>query len=76
MVVLDLVDLFRAALIVDTAFGAEDDQVVEFALSRSLSPAIIAQYELHLPDKKMLEAKLRELSEVAELEVVEDQAAR
>jgi len=54
----------------------KDDQVVEYALSRSLSPAMVAQYELHLPDKKMLEAKLRELSEVAELEVAEDQAAR
>jgi hypothetical protein len=52
---------------------SKDDAVVEYALSRSLSPAMIAEYQLHLPDKKMLEAKLRELSEVAELEVSEDQ---
>jgi RecB family endonuclease NucS len=52
---------------------SKDDAVVEYALSRSLSPAMVAEYRLHLPDKKVLEAKLRELSEVAELEVSEDQ---
>ena len=32
----------------------KDDDVVEYALSRSLSPAMIAEYKLHLPDKKLL----------------------
>jgi hypothetical protein len=31
-----------------------------------MSPALIADYKLHLPDKKMLENKLRELAELAE----------
>ena len=44
----------------------KDDTVVEYALSRSLSPAMIADYRLHLPDKHILENKLRELTELAE----------
>jgi predicted nuclease of restriction endonuclease-like (RecB) superfamily len=43
----------------------KDATVVEYALSRSLSPALIADYKLHLPDKKVLENKLRELAELA-----------
>lgn len=39
----------------------KDDEVVEYALSRSLSPTLIAQYKLQLPDKKLLQAKLHEL---------------
>jgi len=44
----------------------KDALVVEYALSRSLSPALIADYKLHLPDKRILENKLRELTEFAE----------
>ena len=44
----------------------KDEAVVEYALSRSLSPAMIAEYKLRLPDKRMLEKKLRELAELAE----------
>ena len=44
----------------------KDAAVVEYALSRSLSPALIAEYKLHLPDKRILERKLRELAELAE----------
>jgi predicted nuclease of restriction endonuclease-like (RecB) superfamily len=44
----------------------KDAAVVEYALSRSLSPAMIADYKLHLPDKHILENKLRELVELAE----------
>jgi hypothetical protein len=39
----------------------KDDEVVEYALSRNLSPALIAQYQLQLPDKKLLQVKLHEL---------------
>lgn len=39
----------------------KDDEVVEYALSRNLSPALIAEYQLQLPDKKLLQAKLHEL---------------
>ena len=39
----------------------KDAEVVEYALSRNLSPALVAQYQLQLPDKKLMAAKLHEL---------------
>lgn len=42
---------------------AKDDEVVEYAMSRQLSPAMVAQYQLQLPDKKLLQAKLQEFFE-------------
>ena len=39
----------------------KDDEVVEYALSRNLSPALVAQYQLQLPDKKLIAAKMHEL---------------
>lgn len=39
----------------------KDDEVVEYALSRHLSPTLIAEYQLQLPDKKLIQAKLHEL---------------
>ncbi len=40
--------------------ASKDREVVEYALSRSLSPALIAEYQTQLPDKKLLAAKLHE----------------
>lgn len=40
--------------------ASKEDEVVEYALSRSLSPALIAEYQTQLPDKKLLQAKLHE----------------
>ncbi|CBL47256.1 Protein of unknown function DUF1016 [gamma proteobacterium HdN1] len=40
--------------------ASKDDEVVEYALSRSTSPALIAEYQTHLPDKALLRAKLHE----------------
>lgn len=40
--------------------ASKDDEVVEYALGRSLSPAMIAEYQTQLPDKKLLQAKLHE----------------
>ena len=40
--------------------ASKNDEVVEYALSRSLSPALIAEYQTKLPDKKLLQAKLQE----------------
>ena len=40
--------------------ASKDDEVVEYALSRTLSPALVAQYERQLPDKALLRAKLHE----------------
>lgn len=39
----------------------KDDEVVEYALSRSLSPTLVAKYQLCLPDKKLLQKKMREI---------------
>ena len=44
---------------------SKDDTVVEYALSRSMSPTMVAEYTLHLPDKKLLQDKVRELTEIA-----------
>jgi RecB family endonuclease NucS len=41
----------------------KDEEVVEYALSRNLSPTMVAQYEIQLPDKKLIQAKLHELLE-------------
>lgn len=39
----------------------KDDEVVEYALSRSLSPTMVAEYQLCLPDKKLLQQKMHEI---------------
>lgn len=49
----------------------KDDTVVEYALSRSLSPAMVAEYALHLPDKKKLQDKMKEIAELSEEELEE-----
>lgn len=40
--------------------ATKDTEVVEYALSRSVSPALIAEYQAMLPDKVLLRAKLHE----------------
>ena len=44
--------------------ASKDSEVVEYALSRTLSPALVAQYQMQLPDKGMLAAKLHEFYEL------------
>lgn len=39
---------------------SKDEEVVEFAMSRTLSPALVAKYETRLVPKPLLRAKLRE----------------
>jgi predicted nuclease of restriction endonuclease-like (RecB) superfamily len=41
----------------------KDDMVVEYALSRSLSPTMVAEYQLCLPDRALLQQKLQDMSE-------------
>lgn len=41
----------------------QNDEIVEYAMSRNLSPAIISEYQTFLPDKKLLRQKLHELFE-------------
>ena len=47
--------------------NGKDDTVVEYALSRSLSPALIADYQTKLPDKKLLQEKWQQLIELSEM---------
>ncbi len=39
----------------------KDNEVVEYSLSRSLSPTLVAEYKTQLPDKKVLQQKLHAL---------------
>lgn len=41
--------------------ASKDDEVVEHAMSRNLSPMMVAEYKLQLPDKAVLQKKLQEL---------------
>lgn len=45
--------------------ASKDDEVVEFALSRSLSPTMVSEYTLKLIDKDLLQRKLKEYTESA-----------
>ena len=47
---------------------SQNDEVVEYAMSRTLSPIMVAQYQLQLPDKDILRKKLQELSSLPEIE--------
>ncbi|MCU9947342.1 YhcG family protein [Pseudomonas sp. PDM13] len=40
--------------------ASKDDEVVEYALNRSLSPALVAEYRTQLPDQELLQRKLQE----------------
>ena len=54
--------------------ASNDREGVEYALSRSLSPALIAEYQTKLPDKKLLAAKLHEFYELNASEAIESKA--
>ena len=46
--------------------ASKDERVVEYAMSRSLSPTMVSEYTLKLIDKKLLENKLKEISDIVE----------
>ncbi|WP_285058441.1 PDDEXK nuclease domain-containing protein [Pedobacter ginsengisoli] len=46
----------------------KDNEVVEYALSRSLSSTMVAEYKTQLPDKSLLQQKLHELFDTNNLE--------
>jgi len=48
--------------------ATKNQEVVDFALSRSLSPALVAEYQTRLPEKTLLQAKLHEFYELASRE--------
>lgn len=43
---------------------SKDAEIVEYALSRTLSPTLIAEYQTALPDKQLLQQKLHEFYEL------------
>jgi hypothetical protein len=45
--------------------ASKDHEVVEYALARSVSPALIAEYQTVLPDKSLLQRKLHEFYQLA-----------
>lgn len=51
----------------------KDSEVVEYALSRSLSPAMVSDYKTKLPDKRILQEKLHELFESSSLTMNADE---
>jgi hypothetical protein len=45
--------------------ATKNHEVVEYALSRSVSPALVSPYQTRLPDKRLLQAKLHEFYALA-----------
>ena len=48
--------------------ASKNDEVVEYSMSRTMSPMLVAQYQLQLPDKSVLQKKLQELVNIPEVE--------
>ncbi len=46
--------------------AAKNDEVVEYAMSRSMSPMLVSEYKLQLPDKKILREKLQKSINISE----------
>lgn len=46
--------------------SSKDEDVVEYSLSKNMSKTLISEYKLKLPDKKLLELKLKEMKELLE----------
>ena len=45
--------------------ATKDEEVVEYAMSRTMSPLLVSEYKLKLPDKKVLEDKLRDFINIS-----------
>ena len=48
--------------------AAKNDEVVEYSMSRTMSPMLVSQYQLQLPDKTILEKKLQELVNIPRID--------
>ena len=46
--------------------SGKNEQIVEYAMSRTMSPTMVSQYTLELIDKKLLENKLKEITNIIE----------
>lgn len=55
--------------------ATKNREVVEYALSRAMSPTLVAEYQTRLPDKRLLQAKLHEFYTLAETQSEQDPAA-
>ena len=61
-----LLELGRDFCFVGEQCKSKDSEVVEYALSRTLLPALVAEYETKLPARRLLQDKLHELLQIAE----------
>lgn len=48
--------------------ASKNDEVVEYAMSRSMSPMLVSEYKLQLPDKTILREKLQELVNISKID--------
>ena len=48
--------------------ATKNDEVVEYSMSRTMSPMMVAEYKLQLPDKEVLQKKLQELINIPMIE--------
>lgn len=48
--------------------ASKNDEVVEYAMSRTMSPMRVSKYQLLLPDKEVLERKLQQLVNIPQIE--------
>jgi hypothetical protein len=57
--------------------ATKDHEVVEYSLSRVMSPTLVAEYQTRLPDKQLLQTKLHEFYELAQsrAEIASDESA-
>lgn len=46
--------------------ASKNEKIVEYAMSRTMSPTMVSEYKLKLIDKKLLENKLKEISKIVE----------
>lgn len=48
--------------------ASKNDEVVEYSMSRTMSPLMVAQYQVQLPNKGMLQKKLQEFINIPRIE--------
>ena len=48
--------------------ASKNDEVVKYAMSRTMSPMLVSKYQLLLPDKEVLERKLQQLVNTPQIE--------
>ena len=47
--------------------AAKNDEVLEYAMSRTMLLLLVSQYQLQLPDKAVLEKKLQQLVNIPQI---------